>query len=93
MAALSRSRSAGSIPPKPAVAVQKAVVQQQLADSNAVTDVSGLSVTHKHNRSYGTARFYHNGLLRFSVKEVNMMLKLMLILSCSLTLVSTECSR
>lgn len=36
---------------------------------------------------------YHSGLLSFSVNEENMMLKLMLILSSSLMLASTECSR
>jgi hypothetical protein len=35
----------------------------------------------------------HSGLLRFSVNELNMMLKLMLILSFSLALASTECCR
>lgn len=34
---------------------------------------------------------YHRGLLRFSVNEENMMLKLMLTLSCSLMFTSTEC--
>lgn len=38
-------------------------------------------------------RAHHNGLLRFSVNEENMILKLMLILSSSLLLVSTECCR
>ena len=36
---------------------------------------------------------YHSGLPSFSVNEENMMLKLTLILSSSLMLVSTECSR
>src|SRR5438105_6639341 len=35
----------------------------------------------------------HNGLLRFSVNDENMMLKLMLIRSSSLALASTECCR
>jgi hypothetical protein len=36
---------------------------------------------------------HHSGLLRFSVNEENMMLKLMLILSSWLVLASTECCR
>lgn len=36
---------------------------------------------------------YHSGLLRFSVKALNMMLKLTLILSPALVLASTECCR
>jgi hypothetical protein len=36
---------------------------------------------------------YHCGLLSLSVNEENMMLKLTLILSSSLTFASTECSR
>jgi len=42
----------------------------------------------------GQARaFHHNGLLRCSVNDENMMLKLMLIRWASLVLASTECSR
>ena len=41
----------------------------------------------------GAFRVHQNGLLRFSVNEENMILKLMLILSSSLILVSTECCR
>ncbi len=40
-----------------------------------------------------TDSFHHGGLLRFSVNEENMTLKLMLILSSSLLLGSTECWR
>jgi len=36
---------------------------------------------------------YHNGLLRVSVNEESMTLKLTLIRSFSLTFISTECSR
>ena len=36
---------------------------------------------------------HHSGLLRFFVNEENMMLKLILILSSSLALASTECCR
>jgi hypothetical protein len=43
-------------------------------------------------RAYSRAA-HHSGLLRFSVNEENMMLKLMLILSSSLALASTECCR
>lgn len=45
------------------------------------------------NKSYPApnAVDYHSGLLRFSVNEENMMLKLMLILSSSLVFASTEC--
>ena len=39
------------------------------------------------------AAAHHSGLLKFSVNEENMMLKLMLILSASLWLASTECWR
>jgi transposase-like protein len=39
------------------------------------------------------ARLHHSGLLSFSANEENMMLKLMLILSSALMLVSTECSK
>jgi hypothetical protein len=38
-------------------------------------------------------RAHHNGLLSLSVNDENMTLKLMLILSCSLLFVSTECWR
>ena len=41
----------------------------------------------------GAAAAHHSGLLRFSVNEENMMLKLILILSSSLALASTECCR
>jgi len=41
----------------------------------------------------GAAAGCHSGLLRCSVKDENMMLKLMLILSLSLALASTECCR
>jgi hypothetical protein len=41
----------------------------------------------------GPAAGCHSGLLRCSVKDENMMLKLMLILSSSLALASTECCR
>lgn len=41
----------------------------------------------------GAAAGCHSGLLRCSVNEENMMLKLMLILSSSLALASTECCR
>jgi len=46
-----------------------------------------------HERVWGAAAAHHSGLLRFSVKEENMMLKLMLILSSSLALASTECCK
>jgi hypothetical protein len=39
------------------------------------------------------AAAHHSGLLRFFVKEENMMLKLRLILSSSLAFASTECCR
>jgi hypothetical protein len=41
----------------------------------------------------GAAAARHSGLARFSVNEENMMLKLILILSSSLVLASTECCR
>jgi hypothetical protein len=41
----------------------------------------------------GAAAAHHSGLLRFSVNEENMMLKLILILSSSFALASTECCR
>jgi|GraSoiStandDraft_60_1057301.scaffolds.fasta_scaffold69828_2 hypothetical protein len=44
-------------------------------------------------RLHVTARLHHSGLLSFSANEENMMLKLMLILSSALMLVSTECSK
>lgn len=48
---------------------------------------------HDRNSTKLALRSHQSGLLRFSVNEENMMLKLMLILSCSLALASTECCR
>src|SRR6185369_17795111 len=44
-------------------------------------------------RLHRRGRPYHSGLLRFFANEENIRLKLMLILSSSPMLVSTECSR
>jgi hypothetical protein len=50
-------------------------------------------VSNDHLFGRGRCAAHHSGLLRFSVNEENMMLKLMLILSASLALASTECCR
>ena|ERR1700693_599846 len=46
-----------------------------------------------HTSLMGAGAACQSGLLRFSVNEENMMLKLMLIRSLSLALASTECCR
>ncbi len=48
---------------------------------------------HEKLQGLPDAAAHHSGLLKFSVNEENMMLKLMLILSASLWLASTECWR
>ena len=53
----------------------------------------GVHVDRRVGRLHGSGRHYQSGLLNCSVNEVNMILKLMLILSPPLTLVSTECSK
>jgi hypothetical protein len=52
-----------------------------------------LMVSNDHLCGRGSCAAHHSGLLSFSVNEENMMLKLMLILSASLALASTECCR
>jgi len=47
----------------------------------------------RYHSRVGAVAVHHSGLLRFSVNEENMMLKLILILSSSLALASTECCR
>jgi len=53
----------------------------------AVRSSAMLGGTHKGTHAY------HNGLLRVSVNDESMTLKLTLIRSFSLTFISTECSR
>ena len=62
------------------------------ADGAQAPPASG-PVEREVRRLYRTVWSYHSGLLMFCANEENMMLKLILVLSSALMLMSTECSK